>query len=145
RLTKAIPVGTSGPRDVVESIRQARTELTAGHVVCIFAEGAISRTGNMLPFKRGLENIVKGLDVPVTPVHLDRLWGSIFSFERGKFFWKWPKRVPYPVTVSFGQPMPSAEAKADRVRQAILELGSDAVEQRKHTSDLLHARLVRQA
>ena len=25
------------------------------------------------------------MDVPIIPVHLDRLWGSIFSFERGKF------------------------------------------------------------
>ena len=93
-------MGAGGPRDVVESIRAARKELADGHVVCIFAEGAISRTGNLLPFKRGLEKIVDGLDVPIIPVHLDRLWGSIFSFERGKFFWKWPKRIPYPVTVS---------------------------------------------
>jgi acyl-[acyl-carrier-protein]-phospholipid O-acyltransferase / long-chain-fatty-acid--[acyl-carrier-protein] ligase len=73
-------------------------------MVGIFAEGAITRTGNLLPFKSGLERIVAGTDVPIVPVHLDRLWGSIFSFERGKFFWKWPKRIPYPVTVSFGRP-----------------------------------------
>ena len=73
-------------------------------MVCIFAEGAISRTGNMLPFKRGFERIVEGLDVPIVPVHLDRVWGSIFSFKGGKFFWKWPKRFPYPVTVAFGAP-----------------------------------------
>ncbi len=127
KLTKAIPVGTSGPRDMVRSIQDARAELKAGHVVCIFAEGAISRTGNLLPFKRGLEKIVDGLDVPVVPVHLDRLWGSIFSFEGGKFFWKWPKRIPYPVTVSFGDPMPAGEAHAHEVRQAIAELGSEAV------------------
>jgi acyl-[acyl-carrier-protein]-phospholipid O-acyltransferase/long-chain-fatty-acid--[acyl-carrier-protein] ligase len=145
RLTNAIPVGTGGPRDMVASIRQARKELDERHVVCIFAEGAITRTGNMLPFKRGLEKIAQGSDVPVIPVHLDRLWGSIFSFERGKFFWKWPKRVPYPVTVSFGQPMPASEATADRVRQAILELGSDAVERRKNSGDRLHLRFVRQA
>ena len=95
---------------MVRSIQDARAELKAGHVVCIFAEGAISRTGNLLPFKRGMEKIVDGLDVPVVPVHLDRLWGSIFSFEGGKFFWKWPKRIPYPVTVSFGAPMPASEA-----------------------------------
>ena len=87
--------------------RRAR-EIAAGHVVCIFAEGAISRTGNMLPFKRGFEKIVEGLDVPIIPVHLDRLWGSIFSFAGGKFFWKWPTQIPYPVTVSFGEPLPSS-------------------------------------
>jgi acyl-[acyl-carrier-protein]-phospholipid O-acyltransferase/long-chain-fatty-acid--[acyl-carrier-protein] ligase len=144
RLTKAIPVGTGGPRDMVESIRKARKELADGHVVCIFAEGAISRTGNLLPFKRGLEKIVDGIEVPVIPVHLDRLWGSIFSFERGKFFWKWPKRIPYPVTVSFGQPIP-ASSTAHEVRQAILELASDRAVERKTAGDLLHLRFVRNA
>src|SRR2546430_16263704 len=108
RLTKSIPVGTVGLRDMMESIRAARKEIADGHVVCIFAEGAISRTGNLLPFKRGMEKIVDGLDVPIIPVHLDRLWGSIFSFAAGKFFWKWPKSIPYPVTVSFGAAMPAS-------------------------------------
>jgi acyl-[acyl-carrier-protein]-phospholipid O-acyltransferase/long-chain-fatty-acid--[acyl-carrier-protein] ligase len=143
RLARAIPVGTSGPRDVVASIRSARQELQNGHVVCIFAEGAISRTGNLLPFKRGLEKITDGLDVPVIPVHLGRLWGSIFSFEGGKFFWKWPRRVPYPVTISFGQPQ--HEPSAQEVRQAILELGSEAAADRKSTGDLLDLRFIKSA
>ncbi len=141
RKTRAIPVGGS-PREMVCAIRTARRELADGHVVCIFAEGAISRTGNMLPFKRGMEKIVEGLDGPIIPVHLDRLWGSIFSFERGRFFWKWPKRVPYPVTVSFGAPMPAASA-AHVVRQAIQELSAAAVAHRKTGRDTLSRRLVR--
>jgi acyl-[acyl-carrier-protein]-phospholipid O-acyltransferase/long-chain-fatty-acid--[acyl-carrier-protein] ligase len=143
RKTKAIPVGNSGPRDMVHAIRSARHELEARHVVCIFAEGAISRTGNMLPFKRGMEKIVEGLEVPVIPVHLDRLWGSIFSFERGRFFWKWPKRIPYPVTISFGAPMP-AGSTALEVRQAIQELSAAAVSHRATRRDTLGRRLVRQ-
>jgi len=143
RFGKAIPVGTAGPRDVVASIRAAREQLMGGHVVCIFAEGAISRTGNLLPFKRGMEKIVDGLDIPVIPVHLDRLWGSVFSFEGGKFFWKSPKRIPYPVTVSFGAPMQAPSAH--QVRQAIGELASDAVMNRKNAGDLLHLRFIRAA
>jgi acyl-[acyl-carrier-protein]-phospholipid O-acyltransferase/long-chain-fatty-acid--[acyl-carrier-protein] ligase len=143
RLMKAIPVGT-GRRDTLEMLQRASQELIDGHVVCIFAEGAISRTGNLLPFKHGLERIAQGLDVPVIPVHLDRLWGSIFSFERGKFFWKLPKQVPYPVTVSFGRPLPSTAA-AHEVRQAIQELGSAAVETRKNKTDTLPQRFIRTA
>jgi acyl-[acyl-carrier-protein]-phospholipid O-acyltransferase/long-chain-fatty-acid--[acyl-carrier-protein] ligase len=142
RKTKAIPVG--GGRDAVRAIQAARTELAAGHVVCIFAEGAISRTGNILPFKRGMEKIVEGTDVPIIPVHLDRLWGSIFSFERGRFFWKWPKRIPYPVTVSFGNPMP-ANSTAHAVRQAIQELAAEATAHRQTAADTLPRRLIRSA
>ena len=144
RRTFCIPAATDGPRDVVHSIRAARQQLVEGHLVCIFAEGAISRTGNMLPFKRGLEKIVDGLDVPIIPVHIDRLWGSIFSFEGGGFFWKWPKRIPYPVTVSFGAPMPPT-ATAQEVRQAIHEMASDATAHRKTSADRLDLRLIRSA
>ncbi|MGB7762567.1 MAG: acyl-[ACP]--phospholipid O-acyltransferase [Bryobacteraceae bacterium] len=144
RLTNSIPVGTRSPREALEAVRRARQELAAGEVVCIFAEGAISRTGNLLPFKSGLHTIVAGTAVPIVPVHLDRLWGSIFSFERGKFFWKWPKRIPYPVTVSFGRPLAST-ATAQEVRQAILELGGDAIEARKSRRDVLSGRFIRTA
>jgi len=141
KLSKAIPVGTGGPRDMVESIRSAREEIAGGHMVCIFAEGAISRTGNMLPFKRGMEKIVEGTEVPIIPVHLDRLWGSIFSFKGGKFFWKWPTQIPYRVTVSFGAALP-ANTSAQAVRQAIQELSADATAHRKQAGDLLDRRMI---
>ena len=64
RQLHAIPVTAGNKQEVVDAIDRARAELAAGHVVCIFAEGAISRTGNLLPFRRGFERIVKGLDVP---------------------------------------------------------------------------------
>src|SRR4029079_5934455 len=107
------------------AVRGAGRELEAGHVVCIFAEGAISRTGNLLPFKRGLEKIVEGLDVPIVPVYLDRVWGSVFSFERGRFLWKRPRRVPYPVTIAFGAPLPATTSAAE-ARVALMTLGAEA-------------------
>ncbi|MFQ5929465.1 MAG: MFS transporter, partial [Acidobacteriota bacterium] len=144
RLMKAIPTSGRNRREIVESLEKAREELRQDHVVCIFAEGGISRTGNLLPFKRGFEKIVEGLDIPVIPVHLDRLWGSIFSFKDGCFFWKWPQRIPYPVTVSFGAPMPST-ASAEDARQAIMELGANAVQYRRNRQDLLHLRFLKRA
>ena len=106
RLMRSIPVSATNRREIVGSLKRARNELDNGHLVCIFAEGAISRTGRLLPFKRGFEKIVEGTNIPIVPLHLDQLWGSIFSFKDGRFFWKWPQRVPYPVTVSFGPPLP---------------------------------------
>ncbi|HEV8714323.1 MAG TPA: acyl-[ACP]--phospholipid O-acyltransferase [Candidatus Binatia bacterium] len=144
RLMKAIPIAGGNRKAVLDSLERAREELRQGHVVCIFAEGAISRTGNLLPFKRGFERIVNGLAVPIIPVHLDRLWGSIFSFKYGRFFWKWPRRIPYPVTVSFGNPLPST-ATAEQVRHIIAELASAAAEQRRSKRDLLHLRFMQTA
>jgi acyl-[acyl-carrier-protein]-phospholipid O-acyltransferase/long-chain-fatty-acid--[acyl-carrier-protein] ligase len=145
RLMKAIPVQGGNPKEVVRSLELARDELRQGHVVCIFAEGSISRTGNFLPFKRGFERIMKGLEnVPVIPVHLDRLWGSIFSFKDGRFLWKWPRRIPYPVTVSFGKPL-SSTTTAEEARLAIAELGSAATQHRRTARDLLHLRFIETA
>jgi acyl-[acyl-carrier-protein]-phospholipid O-acyltransferase / long-chain-fatty-acid--[acyl-carrier-protein] ligase len=139
----AIPIGEN-PKLIKAALQKAREELKAGHVVCIFAEGSLSRTGNALPFRRGVEKILAGIDVPVIPVHLDRVWGSIFSFKDGRFFFKMPERVPLPVTVSFGQAMP-ATTTAWQMRQTILELGSEAFRHRRTPNDLLHIRFLRAA
>jgi acyl-[acyl-carrier-protein]-phospholipid O-acyltransferase/long-chain-fatty-acid--[acyl-carrier-protein] ligase len=143
KLMKAIPISASG-RDVRGSLERARSELKQGHVVCIFAEGAISRTGNMLPFKRGFERIVEGLDVPIVPVYLDRVWGSIFSFKGGRFFWKLPAAIPYPVTAAFGPPMPATSTAAE-VRLALMTLGADAAIARRPSDEALGRQFVRTA
>src|SRR5436309_9434097 len=143
RPMNAIPVGAD-QREAVASLERAREELRRGHVVCIFAEGAISRTGNLLPFTGGFERLAEGLNVPVIPVYLDQVWGSIFSFKNGRFFWKWPTRIPYGVTVTFGAPL-AATAGAQQARQAVLELGADAVGRRIGRGDLLHLRFIKTA
>jgi acyl-[acyl-carrier-protein]-phospholipid O-acyltransferase/long-chain-fatty-acid--[acyl-carrier-protein] ligase len=93
----------------------------AGEVVCVFAEGEISRTGRLQPFARGLERIMRGLDAPIVPVCLDGLWGSVFSFSKGRFFWKLPERPLEPVSVQFGQPLPPT-TRAWEVRLAVQAL-----------------------
>jgi len=131
RMIKAIPVGV-GPFDTAVAIRRARAELIAGHIVCMFPEGSITRTGHLMPFNRGMEKIAEGLDIPIVPVRLDQLWGSVFSFEQGKFFWKWPRHVPHPVTISFGRPM-AASSTAYEIREVIQGLGAEAaVPKREH-------------
>jgi len=142
RLMKVIPIAAG--REAVGALEQARTALREGHVVCIFAEGAISRTGNMLPFKRGFERMVEGLDVPIIPVYLDRVWGSVFSFKGGRFLWKWPVRVPYPVTVAFGAPLPSTTTAA-QARLALQTLAADLAIARRHADESLPRQFVRTA
>jgi len=121
RLAKAIPIWTR-PHSAAQAIQRARAELARGHVICIFAEGSISRTGDLLPFQRGLEAIVRGLDVPVIPVRLDGLWESVFSFRGGRFLWKRPRTLRHPVAISFGAPM-APSSTANEVRQAVQQLG----------------------
>ena len=145
KLMRAIPIAESDPpRKIIESLREGQAALKAGELVTIFAEGAVTRTGSLLPFRRGFERITKGVDVPIIPIHLDRVWGSIFSFERGKFFFKWPRRIPYPVTISFGAPLPGSST-AYEVRQAVMRLGAEAFAHRDAVERPLAASFVETA
>src|ERR1700691_1533388 len=131
KMIRAIPISSQlRPRDMIHSLRAASEAIRSGEIVCIFAEGQITRIGQLLPFRRGMERIMKGAEkdgasAPVIPVHLDGVWGSIFSYERGRFLWKLPQRIPYPVTVSFGKPMPSS-ATSFEVRAAVQQLQTEA-------------------
>ncbi len=111
--------------ELAEALRQAAEAIRSGEVVGVFAEKNISRIGVMLPFRGELERIMNDLTAPVIPVCLEGVWGSIFSYQGGRFFWKIPRRLPYPVTVSFGEPMP-ARSKAVEIRAAIQSLSSEA-------------------
>src|SRR5262249_53262569 len=120
RIVGALPIS---PRRAKDSLRHAVEAIQAGEIVCIFPEGELSRSGMLLRLKRGYELIARQAEATVVPVWLDQLWGSIFSFKGGKYFFKWPRRVPYPVTVAFGQPMTAKEADIATVRSRFLELG----------------------
>lgn len=138
KIMQVIPISSQfRPREMIQSLRTATQALKDGEVVCIFPEGQMTRIGQLLPFRRGMERIVKGVDVPIIPVNLGGIWGSIFSFERGRFLWKLPHRIPYPVTVTFGKEMP-ATTPAQKVRQAVQELGADGYRFRKRYMRTLH-------
>ena len=142
RIMKCIPISSeSRPRDLIKSLKVASQAIRDGEVVCVFAEGQITRTGQMLPFRRGYEKIMKDVDAPIIPIHLDGVWGSIFSYSRSRFFFKLPRRIPYRVTVSYGAALPH-DAAPVRVREAVQELGADAWAHRKRYMKPLHRDLV---
>jgi acyl-[acyl-carrier-protein]-phospholipid O-acyltransferase/long-chain-fatty-acid--[acyl-carrier-protein] ligase len=145
RMARVIPIDSQGgPRGIITAMRTASDALKNGEIVCIFAEGAITRTGFLLPFHRGFEQILKRTPAPIIPVCLNHLWGSIFSYRGKKFLWKWPQRLPYPVTVYFGQPMPSTSSAID-VRLAIQKLSADCAIQRRDLRLPVHRQFIRMA
>lgn len=145
KVMRAIPISSQlRPRDMIRSLREATETILAGDVACIFAEGQITRIGQLLPFRRGFERIMDGVNAPIIPVHLDGVWGSIFSFEKGRVLWKMPRRIPYPVTVSFGKPLPPT-APAAEVRLAVQELHTHAYAHHRDWLEPLHRSLLRVA
>lgn len=122
KILGIIPIASDfGPRELIKSLQTAGDAVRSGDVVCIFAEGKITRTGALDEFQRGSERIMKNVAAPVVPVALVGVWGSLFSFERGKFFWKWPRHIFYPVTVRFGKPLPPT-ATSEEIHAAVEKL-----------------------
>ncbi len=142
RAMKAIPISPSGgPKMILQAFREAGKALDAGEIVCLFPEGQLTRTGVMAPFQRGLERIVKGRTVPIIPVHLDRLSKSVLApISRRRL----PQQVPYPVTISIGEPLPP-DVSLYEIRQAIQALDTRAWDYRKPDRRPLHHGFIHQA
>lgn len=144
RALGVIPMSSEmRPRELIQSLRAATEAIKAGEIVCIFAEGQVTRIGQMLPFRRGFERIMKDVDAPIIPIGLDGVWGSLFSFERGRAFVKWPRQIPYRVTVNYGRAMPP-NASPLEVRERVQELVADAWAMRRSLR-LLHRSFIRTA
>jgi acyl-[acyl-carrier-protein]-phospholipid O-acyltransferase / long-chain-fatty-acid--[acyl-carrier-protein] ligase len=135
---------TKNPKQISLALKEAQQALDAGELVCIFPEGGVSRTGQLQGFRRGMSKILEGTkaEIPVVPVFLHGLWGSIFSFEGGKFFWKWPKRWPYPVQIHLGKPVAN-DQDTHAVRRAVQDLGAQAVLEQSDTESTIIADFIR--
>ncbi|MBL9179649.1 MAG: MFS transporter [Verrucomicrobiaceae bacterium] len=132
RLVGTVPISPTRAKDAIRSVA---TALKDGEIVCLFPEGQITRHGMLNTLHKGFELMARQSAAQVVPVHLDGLYGSIFSFQGGRFFTKLPRRLRYPVSVRFGAPLSAHDASADVVRDAILHLGSEALLARRTWSD----------
>jgi acyl-[acyl-carrier-protein]-phospholipid O-acyltransferase/long-chain-fatty-acid--[acyl-carrier-protein] ligase len=123
----------SSPYQIASALRYARKALDDGYLLCVFAEGGITRTGTTRAFKRGYERIVKGTNIPIIPVYLGGSWGTIYHYYKGQLIRRWFKMSlrRYRVTVLFGEMLPT-ETNAFDVRQAVLELSCDYFNARKN-------------
>jgi acyl-[acyl-carrier-protein]-phospholipid O-acyltransferase / long-chain-fatty-acid--[acyl-carrier-protein] ligase len=115
----------ANPKSIGRALKEAREGLIKGDVIGIFPEGTLSRTGQLQAFKPGLTKILKGTTAPVVPMHLEGMWGSIFSFSGGKFFFKKPQKLRRTITLHIGKPLPTGST-LDQMRSAVAALGADA-------------------
>jgi len=106
RAFGTIPVSASSAR---ETIRRMADCAAAGEAVLMFPEGQLTLDGELQEIKGGYELVARRAECPVVMVRIDGLWGSIFSFEGGRWFFKWPRPWRRDITVTFSGPMPVQE------------------------------------
>ncbi|MCL2744928.1 MAG: MFS transporter, partial [Planctomycetaceae bacterium] len=131
RETRLIKILPGNPKNIVRAIKEARQALKNGEIVGIFAEGGITRNGQIKGFEPGFLSILKGNeDIPVIPVHIGGLFGSMFSYKygdkehNGANITLKPRRLDNDVIVSFGKPI-YAPKTPQQVQLAVQELGVD--------------------
>ena len=117
------------PKSIGRALKTIQTGLSEGDCIGIFCEGGISRTGQILGFKRGLQWLLDGVQSPILPVHIDGMWGSVLSFSEGRFFRKRPRGIRRTVNLHFGTPLPVGTSPHD-ARLAVQELSALSVNQR---------------
>lgn len=127
RAAGVIPVSSDRP---MKGIRLAVDAIKEGEIVCVFPEGSISRTGQLMQLKRGFEMIARQAHAPVIPAIIDGLWGSVFSFAGNKYLWKSPRLMPTHVSVLFGTPIAASRIDLPVARRALLDLGEEAFQLR---------------
>ena len=131
RLFDTVPISSKRAKDAIQVAAEAVKE---GSVVCIFPEGELTRSGFMGEFKRGMELIARKADCLVQPVYLDGLWKSIFSAERGKYFWKMPRAIPFGVRVAFGEAWAAKDYRAGDVRRELNSLAGEVFARRRESA-----------
>jgi 1-acyl-sn-glycerol-3-phosphate acyltransferase len=85
KLAKAIPIASvrADPATYEQAFAQARRVLSEGELLCIFPEGGITHNGELGEFKGGVMKLLETHPVPVVPLALQNLWGSVFSRRGG--------------------------------------------------------------
>jgi 1-acyl-sn-glycerol-3-phosphate acyltransferase len=88
RNAKAIAIAPAkeDPKMFAGANERIDAALSDGDLVCIFPEGRITYDGELSPFRQGVKKIVERVPVPVIPMALRGLWGSVFSRYGGAAF-----------------------------------------------------------
>jgi len=127
---RCIPISSRGGKNDLEAFNRIVSErINQGEVVVIFAEGTVTRTGQLLEFKKGVEHIAKRIQAPIIPIHFFNVLGSPFSFKPGKsrIVGLRLRNLRRPILVRIGAPI-AAPASAFMMRQRIKDLEMENVE-----------------
>lgn len=125
RHSGAIPIAPAkeDPELLEQAFTRIDSALAKGELVGIFPEGAITRDGEMQPFRPGITRILHNRPMPVIPMGLSGLWGSFFSRIDGKAMRKPFRRGLFSrVTLRVGAPVAPEKASPELLFEQVRTL-----------------------
>jgi 1-acyl-sn-glycerol-3-phosphate acyltransferase len=128
KAAKTIPIASAkeDPEMMEAAFASVKEALADGDVVCIFPEGRLTPDGQIGQFKRGIERILRETPVPVVPMALNNLWGSMFSRYDKKVIHRRPRKFMAKVELLVGEPIPPEQVNAEMLYERVAELKSQA-------------------
>lgn len=124
---KAIPIASraENPEVLKRAYERIGEVLDSNDVLGIFPEGAITHDGEIREFKKGIEKVVNKQPVPVVPMALCYMWGSLFS-RRDPMIKRRPYKFRAHIELRIGKPIAPEDLTAQRLEDAVKALrGSD--------------------
>ncbi len=113
------------PRKLRELLKKTHEIFKNGELICVFPEGSITQNGIMSSFQKGFSSIIpKGLKVPILPIHIGMLWGSIFTNFYAKVKFRWPDEIPHPASIIIGKAI-SADTSGYKIRLILAEMAAE--------------------
>jgi 1-acyl-sn-glycerol-3-phosphate acyltransferase len=129
RTAKAIPIAPAkeDPWLMEKAFIDIAKALHEGDLVCIFPEGKLTSTGEMNEFKGGIAKITGRSKVPVIPMALRGLWGSVFTRDRtaNMFERSIGRGVRKKLALAVGEPVAPDSATPEYLYEQVLALRGD--------------------
>ena len=124
RWARVIPIAgrSESPGILKSAMDEIARALKNGEAVCIFPEGSLTDDGEVRTFRKGIEHIVARTPVPVVPMGLSGLWGSLFSRAKKRLRDLTLGKLSSRVGISVGAPIPVGHVSADHVREQVAAL-----------------------
>ncbi|AON55558.1 1-acyl-sn-glycerol-3-phosphate acyltransferase [Herbaspirillum seropedicae] len=125
RNVRAIPIAPvkEDPWLTEKAFVDIAQALHEGELVCIFPEGKLTRDGELNPFKGGVQKIIARSPVPVLPMALRGLWGSLFSRDPSNPVARTFKRGLFSrLELAVGQAIPPEQVSPELLQEKVREL-----------------------
>ncbi len=125
RTARAIPIAgyKEDPALLETAFDEVDRALANGELVCIFPEGALTPDGEIATFRPGVERIIARRPVPVIPLAIRGLWGSIFSRKDSRLGRaRLPRRFRAHLVFAAGAALTPQQATAAELESRVREL-----------------------
>jgi len=124
RTMRTIPIASAKEDAAMKdrAFAAAADALAAGEIVGIFPEGKLTETGELNPFRPGVQQMIETTPVPVVPMALRGLWGSFFSRTSGGRAMRRLRGIFSRIALVVAPPVPPARVTLGSLQATVLAL-----------------------